>query len=57
MSARTRLDTLGYGGGHNHMAGGFLPSDKIPKDRSVDTFLRHRAISFIEGARAEAARA
>ncbi len=49
--ARFLLEGLGFGGGHNHMAGGFLPVDKIPADRSLDTFLRHRAILFVETAR------
>ncbi len=46
------LEGKGFGGGHNHMAGGFLPADKIPADRMVDTFLRHRAIMFVEGTKA-----
>ena len=45
------LEGLGFGGGHDHMAGGFLPAEKIPAGRSVDTFLRHRAILFVDGAR------
>jgi nanoRNase/pAp phosphatase (c-di-AMP/oligoRNAs hydrolase) len=49
--ARFMLEGRGYGGGHDHMAGGFLPADKIPADRSLDTFLRHRAILFVEEAR------
>jgi len=49
--ARSLLEGLGFGGGHDHMAGGFLPADKIPADRSLDTFLRYRAIMFVEKAR------
>jgi nanoRNase/pAp phosphatase (c-di-AMP/oligoRNAs hydrolase) len=49
--ARFLLEGLGFGGGHDHMAGGFLPADKLPADRSIDTFVRHRAILFVEGAR------
>jgi nanoRNase/pAp phosphatase (c-di-AMP/oligoRNAs hydrolase) len=49
--ARFLLDGRGFGGGHDHMAGGFLPADKIPADRSFDTFLRHRAILFVEQSR------
>jgi nanoRNase/pAp phosphatase (c-di-AMP/oligoRNAs hydrolase) len=49
--ARFMLEGRGYGGGHDHMAGGFLPADKIPADRSLDTFLRHRAILFVEQSR------
>ena len=46
------LEGKGFGGGHDHMAGGFLPVDKIPADRMIDTFLRHRAIMFVEGTKA-----
>jgi nanoRNase/pAp phosphatase (c-di-AMP/oligoRNAs hydrolase) len=49
--ARFLLEGLGFGGGHDHMAGGFLPADKMPADRSLDTFLRHRSILFVETAR------
>lgn len=45
------LEGCGFGGGHEHMAGGFLPVDKVPHTRLVDTFLRHRAILFFETAR------
>jgi nanoRNase/pAp phosphatase (c-di-AMP/oligoRNAs hydrolase) len=48
---RSVVEGLGFGGGHDHMAGGFLPADKLPSGRSVDTFLRHRAIQFVERAR------
>ena len=50
--ARFLLEGRGFGGGHDHMAGGFLPAEKIPADRSLDTFLRHRSILFVEQARA-----
>lgn len=38
----------GIGGGHASMAGGFIPADDFPKDRSYETFSRVRAIEFIE---------
>lgn len=47
---RSILEGLGFGGGHDHMAGGFLPVEKVPQGRSIDTFLRHRAILFVEAA-------
>ncbi|MCX7023856.1 MAG: DHH family phosphoesterase [Spirochaetes bacterium] len=43
------LEGTGFGGGHDHMAGGFMPAEKFPADRSIDTYLRHRAILFVEG--------
>lgn len=45
------LEGFGFGGGHDHMAGGFLPIGNIPATRVIDTFLRHRAILFIENAK------
>jgi hypothetical protein len=50
--ARFLLEGRGFGGGHDHMAGGFLPAEKVPADRGLDTFLRHRSILFVEQARA-----
>jgi nanoRNase/pAp phosphatase (c-di-AMP/oligoRNAs hydrolase) len=41
---------IGVGGGHEHMAGGFIPAGKLDRGRAVDTFLKHRAISFFEKA-------
>jgi nanoRNase/pAp phosphatase (c-di-AMP/oligoRNAs hydrolase) len=40
------LEGVGFGGGHDHMAGGFMPAEKIPVGRSIDTFVKHRAILF-----------
>jgi nanoRNase/pAp phosphatase (c-di-AMP/oligoRNAs hydrolase) len=40
---------IGVGGGHDHMAGGFIPLENLAKGRSIDTFLKHRAIEFYEG--------
>jgi nanoRNase/pAp phosphatase (c-di-AMP/oligoRNAs hydrolase) len=42
------LEGIGFGGGHDHMAGGFIAHDKIAEGKSIDTFIRHRAIMFIE---------
>ncbi len=42
------LDGIGFGGGHDSMAGGFLPADKMDKNKNLDTFVRHRAITYIE---------
>jgi nanoRNase/pAp phosphatase (c-di-AMP/oligoRNAs hydrolase) len=42
------VDGVGVGGGHHHMAGGFIPAEKLSPIRSIDTFLKHRAISYYE---------
>lgn len=42
------LDGIGFGGGHDSMAGGFLPADKMDDNKNLDTFVRHRAITYIE---------
>jgi nanoRNase/pAp phosphatase (c-di-AMP/oligoRNAs hydrolase) len=41
----------GIGGGHDTMAGGFLKHESFPADKSIDTFTRVRAISFMERAK------
>jgi nanoRNase/pAp phosphatase (c-di-AMP/oligoRNAs hydrolase) len=38
----------GVGGGHDNMAGGFIPKEKISSSRVLDTFIKHRAIAFYE---------
>ncbi|MBN2655960.1 MAG: DHH family phosphoesterase [Spirochaetales bacterium] len=45
---RNILEGIGFGGGHDSMAGGFLPNGNLDKDKSLHTFVRHRAISFVE---------
>ena len=30
------------------MAGGFLPLENLDPDKNLDTFVRHRAISYLE---------
>jgi nanoRNase/pAp phosphatase (c-di-AMP/oligoRNAs hydrolase) len=47
---RYLTEGIGVGGGHDHMAGGFIPREKLSEDRLIDTFLKHRAIAFYEGA-------
>ena len=42
------LQGRGFGGGHHSMAGGFLPGENLEEGKSLHTFIRHRAISFIE---------
>lgn len=42
------LEGIGFGGGHDTMAGGFLPKENIQSGRSVDTYIKHRAISYYE---------
>jgi hypothetical protein len=32
------------------MAGGFLPVENLVKNRELDTFIKHRAIGFLEKA-------
>jgi nanoRNase/pAp phosphatase (c-di-AMP/oligoRNAs hydrolase) len=49
------VEGTGFGGGHDHMAGGFIPAEKIPAGRIIDTFLRHRAILYMEGTKTEGA--
>ncbi len=42
------LEGVGFGGGHDGMAGGFLPRENLDQDKSPHTFIRHRAISYLE---------
>lgn len=46
---RSVVDGYGVGGGHETMAGGFLPIDSLPPDHGIDTFTRVRTISFLDG--------
>ena len=45
---RYLVEGIGVGGGHDHMAGGFIPRENLIGGRSIDTFLKHRAINFYE---------
>jgi nanoRNase/pAp phosphatase (c-di-AMP/oligoRNAs hydrolase) len=47
---RCLVDGMGTGGGHDHMAGGFIPAENLKPLRSTDTFIKHRAIAFYESA-------
>lgn len=42
------LAGMGFGGGHDHMAGGFMPAQNIPAGRKLDTLLKYRAIHYVE---------
>ncbi len=45
---RSILEGVGFGGGHQSMAGGFLPKKNMEEGKSLHTFVRHRAITFVE---------
>lgn len=45
------LKGTGVGGGHNHMAGGFMPFENFPTGIKLDTYIKDRTIKFIEGLR------
>ncbi|MDR1373422.1 MAG: DHH family phosphoesterase [Treponema sp.] len=45
---RCLVKGIGVGGGHDRMAGGFIPRNNLAGNRSIDTFLKHRAIAFYE---------
>ncbi|MDR1143210.1 MAG: DHH family phosphoesterase [Spirochaetaceae bacterium] len=45
---RYLTDGCGVGGGHDNMAGGFIPNENISSSRVLDTFIKHRAIAFYE---------
>lgn len=40
----------GFGGGHDHMAGGFIPAERMARGRSFETYVRHRVIGAVEAA-------
>ena len=42
---RYLVNGCGVGGGHDNMAGGFIPQDNISSSREIDTFIKHRVIS------------
>ncbi|MBU0926625.1 MAG: DHH family phosphoesterase [Spirochaetes bacterium] len=47
--ARAVVSGLGFGGGHAHMAGGFIPAEALPPGKPVAMLVKHRAISYLEG--------
>jgi nanoRNase/pAp phosphatase (c-di-AMP/oligoRNAs hydrolase) len=46
---RTLVESLGFGGGHDHMAGGFIPRENLPSNKNLDTMIKYRAIRCLEG--------
>jgi nanoRNase/pAp phosphatase (c-di-AMP/oligoRNAs hydrolase) len=42
------VEGYGIGGGHAGMAGGFIKTDRFPPDRSIDTYTRVRAATYME---------
>jgi nanoRNase/pAp phosphatase (c-di-AMP/oligoRNAs hydrolase) len=51
--ARAVTEGIGFGGGHSHMAGGFIPEDRLPRHARIDTLIKHRAILALERASGE----
>ena len=45
---RHLAEGVGVGGGHDHMAGGFISIENLNEGRLFDTFIKHRAIEFYE---------
>ena len=45
---RYLVDGCGVGGGHDNMAGGFIPRENLKALRVLDTFIKHRAITYYE---------
>ena len=45
---RHLVEGCGVGGGHDNMAGGFIPLENLSPLRVLDTFLKHRAIAYYE---------
>jgi hypothetical protein len=45
---RQLVEGCGVGGGHDNMAGGFIPTENLASSRVLDTFLKHRAITVYE---------
>jgi len=48
---RFLVEGCGVGGGHDNMAGGFIPHENLSASRSLDTFIKHRAIAYYEAHR------
>jgi len=42
------VEGFGVGGGHDNMAGGFIPNENLNHQRVFDTFIKHRAIAYYE---------
>lgn len=43
------LEGVGIGGGHDHMAGGFMAVENLPAAIILDTYIRDRALKFVHG--------
>jgi nanoRNase/pAp phosphatase (c-di-AMP/oligoRNAs hydrolase) len=52
---RHLVEGCGMGGGHDNMAGGFIPNENLSPSRALDTFIKHRAIAYYEQYRKSAA--
>lgn len=44
---RFLLEGTGFGGGHDHMAGGFLPRENIPPGQEVGEYIKGRTQDFL----------
>jgi len=42
------VEGCGVGGGHDNMAGGYIPNENLSVSRVLDTFVKHRAIAYYE---------
>ena len=45
---RSIVEGIGFGGGHDHMAGGFIPEKNLSPLRDIDTCIKHRTIRHLE---------
>ena len=45
---RHLVEDCGVGGGHDNMAGGFIPKENLHASRVLDTYIKHRAIAYYE---------
>ena len=45
---RQLVEGCGVGGGHDNMAGGYIPKENLSYNRTLDTFIKHRAIACYE---------
>jgi len=42
------VEGRGMGGGHDNMAGGFIPKENLSPAQVLDTYIKHRAITYYE---------
>jgi single-stranded DNA-specific DHH superfamily exonuclease len=46
---RALVDGMGLGGGHKHMAGGYIPAEKLePGREGIAALLKQRAMAFFD---------